>query len=86
MQEEAKKIFSLIAENYQLSAREEKVLIQALSSSLNFPRIAKIVELSIKNKLDKTTLVCFNVYQLIKTDPSQEDKIISQLTKEEKKF
>ncbi|MBQ8908967.1 MAG: bifunctional (p)ppGpp synthetase/guanosine-3',5'-bis(diphosphate) 3'-pyrophosphohydrolase [Clostridia bacterium] len=83
MEEIANRINKMIAENYQLTEREEKLAQYALSFSLNFPRIEKMIERSIDIKLDKTTIVCFLVYQLIKMNPEQEEKVVAKLNKEE---
>ena len=82
--EEIRQIIELISKNYKLTERENKLIEYALSYPLNYPRVAKIVEMSIRNKLDKMTVLCFVIYQLIKNHPDQEEKVWENLSKEEK--
>ena len=83
MQKEIKQIVEMIFNNYQLTDRERDLVDHSLSFPLNFARIGKIIELSINNKMDKTTIICFLVYQLIKSVPDQID-ICEKLEKDER--
>ncbi|MBP3345193.1 MAG: bifunctional (p)ppGpp synthetase/guanosine-3',5'-bis(diphosphate) 3'-pyrophosphohydrolase [Clostridia bacterium] len=84
MLNEAKQIFDLISQNAKLSEKENVLLDKALSYPLNFPRIEKIIELSVKNKLDKTTFVAFVIYQLYKVFPNEADALCEEVDDETK--
>ena len=82
MQDEAKIIRQIISENFECEQTELEGLDQILESRINHKRARAIIELAIKNKLDKKTIIAFLVYQLFKVDQDLSNRLAEGLDKD----
>lgn len=75
MDEKINQIKELIFENFNLTSEEKSIIQEILSIDINYPRVKVIVELIIKSKLDKSSILSFLTYQLYKVEPEMGDEI-----------
>ncbi len=83
MENMEKRILNLLNENYNFEEKEFEIINEILNYDINFPRIMSIIELIIKTKLDKSSVLSFLTYQLYKILPEKAEEVISKLSKDQ---
>ena len=71
-----------IYNNYEIGIEEQDIIDAILKEDINYPRINTIIELIIKNKLDKSSVLAFLIYQLYKVEPERADNLLKNFDKE----
>ncbi len=82
MEDMERQIISLLKNNFNFDENELNIVEKILTFDLNYSRISVIVELIVKTKLDKSSVLSFLTYQLYKVLPDEADKISSKMSKE----
>lgn len=75
-----------ILNNFKLTDDEKSFIDEMLAIDINYQRVNKIIELIVKNKLDKSSLLAFINYQLFKVEPILADKISEHFSEEEREM
>lgn len=78
MAEKVCEITNLIFDNFTFTDKEKNIVEKILSVDINYPRIKTISELIIKNKLDKSSMLAFLLYQLYKVEPEKADLLLNE--------
>ena len=83
---EINQIKEILTTNFSFTDEEKSYIEEMLSFDINYSRVKTILELIVRNKLDKSSVLAFLNYQLYKVQPQKADEIASKFSEEEQKI